>query len=616
MKNTISSIRNNSKYSGLLGELEGATFTSAEKEFIFRLIDAGQGHLLEQWDSAGDKTEEKKSLVVNLMTADNAYPGGIAAYIDNARRLLAQAKEMVNPYDGFFPYQPDTIDLSSFGEQFSFYENIALKNIGRIGIVLVAGGLGERLGYSGIKLDIPMEVINNVSYIQYYASVIHAMESRLERDASIPLVIMTSRDTHDKTVECLRNNNNFGLSEKQVVLLKQELVPALADNDGRIAQTSKYGIEMKPHGHGDIHMLMHTSGTAEMLYEQGIRYLLFIQDTNGQVFNAGFAAVGVSMHHKYDFNSIGVNRVPGEAVGALTTLKKGSTELTVNIEYNQLDPLLRATVSPEGDIANERGHSIFPGNINVLVIGLETYRKVLKNSGGIIAEFVNPKYADKNRTTFQKPTRLETMMQDLPKLFTEGEKVGVTVFDRKWCFSPDKNNTIDAKAKHEKGAPPESAATAESDFYHANRIKLLLAGARISETPEILILGIPFINGPKVILSPSFAISTGEVISKTRNIRLSGEATLILNGPDIEIDGLTLSERSALVINAVAGARVKVKNLEITNNGFEMVKLNKEELADPFTPEYLKIRGYRFIDRGARIFNFDKPGDYVIQVKD
>lgn len=33
-----------------------------------------------------------------------------------------------------------------------------------------------------------------------------------------------------------------------------------------------------------------------------------------------------------------------------------------------------------------------------------------------MGEFVNPKYADAGRTVFKKPTRLECMMQDYPKV--------------------------------------------------------------------------------------------------------------------------------------------------------------------------------------------------------
>ena len=48
-------------------------------------------------------------------------------------------------------------------------------------------------------------------------------------------------------------------------VLRQELVPAVADNAGRLALGAQYELLMKPHGHGDIHMLLHTSGLAQRL---------------------------------------------------------------------------------------------------------------------------------------------------------------------------------------------------------------------------------------------------------------------------------------------------------------------------------------------------------------
>ncbi len=35
--------------------------------------------------------------------------------------------------------------------------------------------------------------------------------------------------------------------------------------------------------------------------------------------------------------------------------------MTINVEYNQLDPLLRATTSPDGDVNDATGFSPFPG---------------------------------------------------------------------------------------------------------------------------------------------------------------------------------------------------------------------------------------------------------------
>lgn len=38
--------------------------------------------------------------------------------------------------------------------------------------------------------------------------------------------------------------------------------------------------------------------------------------------------------------------------------------MVINVEYNQLDPLLRATGHPDGDANCETGYSPYPGNIN------------------------------------------------------------------------------------------------------------------------------------------------------------------------------------------------------------------------------------------------------------
>jgi UDP-sugar pyrophosphorylase len=582
------------------------------QDLIQRLIDAGQEHLFADWDEPGVNEEKKAAFLDSLLRVDQSYPGGLTGYISNARKLLAGARSGTNPFEGFVPEQPDKVDLTEFDAEYDRYEALGRTQFGKTAVVLVAGGLGERLGYSGIKLDIPVEVTETVPYLAHYATCLKAMEARMETPRPVPLVIMVSEDTDAKTRASLEANNRYGLKKEQVHILKQELVPAIADNEGHLALAEPYKLILKPHGHGDVHMLLHSSGTAAELARQGIEHLVFIQDTNGQVFNAVPAAIGVSAEKKFDFNSIAVNRIPGEAVGALTKLVNEEEALTLNVEYNQLAPLLRATVSPEGDVPNEQGYSLFPGNINVLVIRLASYLNILERTQGIIAEFVNPKYADDTRTHFKKPTRLETMMQDLPKLFGPDEKTGVSVFDRCWAFSANKNNLAEAAARHKAGGPPESGATAESDFYLAGRIKLAAAGMEVREAQEQLIRGIPFVPGPRVLLRPSFAVTLAGVREKISGGSIADDATLVLDGEGITLENVTVTPGSALVIHACCGARVRVRDLTVDNAGFELIPLTDEELGSSDTPEYLRIRGYRIENRGAQIHDFNEPGDYRI----
>ena len=87
------------------------------------------------------------------------------------------------------------------------------------------------------------------------------------------------------------------------------------------------------------------------------------------------AALGASILEDMDFNSITVPRQAQAAVGAICRLARadGSEATTLNVEYNQLDPLLRATVNPEGDVPGKNGLSPYPGNTNQLVVKLSAY---------------------------------------------------------------------------------------------------------------------------------------------------------------------------------------------------------------------------------------------------
>lgn len=588
------------------------TIAAEKQEFIASLIAEGQGGLFADWDAPGTSDEAKAAFIDALVKIDGNYPGGIVGYIHNARKLLAESKAGANPYEGLTPEQPEKVDLTSFSTDFEKYEAVGADYFDKVGVVLVAGGLGERLGYNGIKVDIAVEVLEETTYLKHYADNLLAMQARSASKRPVPFIIMVSQDTGPKTIQSLENNNYFGLQKEQVHILQQELVPAISDNDGTLALKDKYELILKPHGHGDIHMLLHTSGVAAKLASEGIEYFMFIQDTNGPSFNTLPAAVGVSVENGYDFNSLAIVRLPGEAVGGLAKLVGTGKEFTLNVEYNQLDPLLRATINPEGDVADETGFSPFPGNCNTLVIKTASYVKILEASQGIIAEFVNPKYTDDTKTAFKKPTRLETMMQDLPKLFGESEKVGVTIFDRMWSFSPNKNNVADAAAKVASGGPADASATAENDFYGACRARLEVAGMKVEEAEEIQILGVPFTAGPKVILRPSFAMTLDEGRGKISGGSISGEATLILDGSDITLENVELSGKTGLVVKACEGAKVTVKGA-FENEGFELVELSEaERSAESDVEEYIKIRGYQFVNRGAQVFEFNEPGEYTV----
>lgn len=51
-----------------------------------------------------------------------------------------------------------------------------MKELRHSGFVLVAGGLGERLGYNGIKVSLPTEILSELSYLDFYIKKILAIQ--------------------------------------------------------------------------------------------------------------------------------------------------------------------------------------------------------------------------------------------------------------------------------------------------------------------------------------------------------------------------------------------------------------------------------------------------------
>ncbi len=77
--------------------------------------------------------------------------------------------------------------------------------------MLIAGGLGERLGFSGIKISLPVcTIAEDYSYLKFYAQYALACEERarkvdpsLSEEFMVPFGIMVSDDTHDRTIALL-----------------------------------------------------------------------------------------------------------------------------------------------------------------------------------------------------------------------------------------------------------------------------------------------------------------------------------------------------------------------------------------------------------------------------
>jgi len=305
-----------------------------------------------------------------------------------------------------------------------------------------------------------------------------------------------------------------------------------------------------------------------------------------------------------------VPRKAKDAVGAITKLVRADgTSITVNVEYNKLEPLLKASGHPEGDVNGPTGYSPYPGNINQLVFKVAPYVAVLERTGGLVPEFVNPKYADAAKTKFKKPTRLECMMQEHPKVLGPEALVGFTNFPD-WTYSPVKNSVEEAQSKLKVGAPGRSAVEGELEFYEAGCRALAGLGVKIPDATTLEVFGFKLRETPHIVFHPNFAVSFANFRSKfahPEQIHIAAKSTLVVEGPDVKIQALDLN--GALIIKAVPGAVVDIQHLKVHNDGYSLVPLEAGETVE----DSIKIRGFKVVGQAAaRTLEFSTPGSYVV----
>jgi len=547
-----------------------------EKSLVTSLIELGQEHLFSECKSPEDIT----SVVRQLVEANSVLaPGGLTDYIQRGRRLLAESKQGKNPFENCTVSIPAGVVLDPEDEHYDRLESLGESEFSALCFVLVAGGLGERLGFPGIKISLPVESQTGITYMELFAQYILEFQrvARIKSgkpDLTLPLAIMTSGDTHVKTEELLRAHNFFGLDPSQVTLMMQGKVPCFKDSDARIAISGTH-IDMKPHGHGDVHGLLLQTGLAQKWKSEGRKWLFFFQDTNSVSMRALSACLAVSREKNFAMNSLSVPRAPGEASGGICRLEyPDGRDVTISIEYNVLGSLL----APQGgDVAGIDGNSPYPGNCNILLFDLDAYVPALEKSKGVVPEFVNPKYTDSSKTLFKSPSRLECLMQDFALLLT-GHPIGFCSLPKWLTFSVVKNSIEEAINKQKAGQPPDCALSGECEFYDSNCRVLSLAARRAGfkvhgcdEKQMVEFSGVKCLLGPRITLLPSFGVtikSISEKIEGDVRIMNGAKSSIVLAGHETKVGDITVDG----ALSAIDGQCFRHR--EIVNKGWEMKELD------------------------------------------
>ena len=71
---------------------------------------------------------------------------------------------------------PNVLSVEFNTPEYYKLEKEGLNHLMETGFILVAGGLGERLGYNNIKVSLPVETFTMIPYLGYYIKKILAIQ--------------------------------------------------------------------------------------------------------------------------------------------------------------------------------------------------------------------------------------------------------------------------------------------------------------------------------------------------------------------------------------------------------------------------------------------------------
>lgn len=268
----------------------------------------GQGHVLDFWGKLGVKA--RKSLLAQVATIDftelarcrSMLPAFVSSKPEKqaAKRVAA-------------PTAPKVAELK--GKAYASAVTVGAKELsaGRVGVLLVAGGQGSRLGYEGPKGAYPIGPVTDKPLFHFHARKVLA--KTLKYGKSVPFYVMTSEANYEATVACFKENGWFGLDRKDIFFFKQGMWPGMTE-DGKIILDEPGHVFMSPDGHGGLLAALKNSGALADMKKRGVKSVFFFQVDNPLVEIADEAFIGYHVQSKSEYSlKLCAKRDPFEKVG-------------------------------------------------------------------------------------------------------------------------------------------------------------------------------------------------------------------------------------------------------------------------------------------------------------
>ena len=331
---------------------------------------------------------------------------------------------------------------------------------GHVGVLLVAGGQGSRLGYDGPKGAYPIGPVTGVSLFYFHARKVLALSVKYA--VRVPFYIMTSMGNYDATVAHFEENDYFGLDPQDVIFFRQGMWPGMT-GDGKIILDAPGHIFMSPDGHGGMISALKANGCFADMKKRGVKSLFFFQVDNPMVEVADPAFIGLHTLEKSEYSlKLTAKREPTEGLG-MVVKRDGHFDM---IEYTEMTDEMNNRRTKTGDLYFKFGSP-------AIHVFDRAFLERLANKA-MPLHLAHKKIAtvdDKGKVV--KPTapngyKFEKFIFDaLP----EAKGVTCFAFDRAEEFSPVKN----AEGK-------DSPATCKADLQAKWRRQLAQAGVVVPET--------------------------------------------------------------------------------------------------------------------------------------
>ena len=296
----------------------------------------GQEHVLKYYSELSDS--EKQELIAQIEDTDFS--------------VLANCKNLGHA-DARGEFAPlAALQVSEIEKRKDEFMKLGVETIkaGKVAAVLLAGGMGTRLGSDNPKGMYDIGITKPVYIFQRIIE--NLLDTVKQADGTyIRLFIMTSEKNNDATVNFLKEKNFFGYPEDKITFFKQEMAPA-SDYDGKVYMESKSRISTSPNGNAGWYSSLLKAGLRDVIVKEGIEWIDIFAVDNVLQRIADPCFVGATVAAKVSCGAKVVRKnAPDEKVGVMC-LEDGKPSI---VEYYELSQEMMDAKDANGDPAYNYG---------------------------------------------------------------------------------------------------------------------------------------------------------------------------------------------------------------------------------------------------------------------